>query len=428
VHEVVGVLQDLIRFDTVNPPGRERQAQEYLAARLRDAGLEVTLAGDDPERPNLVARLRGTEPGPVLGLLSHVDTVGAEPADWRHDPWSGDLADGCVWGRGALDMKSQTAAEVVAACELARSGYRPARGDLLVICVSDEEVAGTGAEWLCRERPDLVRCDWLLNEGDGIAMRYGDERLYGVCVGEKGVFRFALTTEGVAGHASVPAVADNALLKLAPVLQAMADREPAWDITPGPRALLERLGLGFDGDPAPALAALAERAPSLAPSVAAMLRVTLAPTVIRASSELNVIPASARLDVDCRVPPGLGEETVRARLAELLGPDAPRLEFTECVTGNASPPASPLMYAVEAWIGREDPGARVVPTISPGYSDSRTFRDAFPDCVAYGFFPIRHMDADLVNALYHSHDERIDVRDLELAARAYREIAVALLG
>jgi acetylornithine deacetylase/succinyl-diaminopimelate desuccinylase-like protein len=427
-HEVVEVLQALIRFDTVNPPGRERAAQEYLAGRLRDAGLEVTLAGDDPERPNLVARLRGREPGPVLGLLSHVDTVGAEPADWRHDPWSGDLAEGCVWGRGALDMKSQTAAEVVAACELARSGRRPARGDLLVICVSDEEVKGTGAEWLCRERPDLVRCDWLLNEGDGVAMPYAGERLYGVCVGEKGVFRFALTAEGVAGHASVPAVADNALLKLAPVLQAMADREPAWDVTPGPRALLERLGLPFDGDPAPALAALGERSPSLEPSVAAMLRVTLAPTVIRASSELNVIPASARLDVDCRVPPGLGEGTVVARVAEVLGPDAPQPEFTECVTGNASPPESALMDAVEAWVAREDPGARVVPTISPGYSDSRTFRDAFPDCVAYGFFPIRHMEPDLVNSLYHSHDERIDVRDLELATRCYRDIAVALLS
>jgi len=425
--EVVEVLQQLIRFDTVNPPGRERAAQEYLAQRLGDAGLEVTIAGDDPERPNLVARLRGSAPGPVLGLLSHVDTVGAEPADWTHGPWSGDLADGCVWGRGALDMKSQTAAEVVAACTLARSGWRPEHGDLLVISVSDEEVGGTGAEWLCRERPDLVRCDWLLNEGDGIALPYGDERLYGVCVGEKGVFRFALTTTGVAGHASVPAGADNALLKLAPVLQALADRETEWDITDGPRALLERLGLAVDGDPSAALAVLEERAPALAPSVAAMLRVTLAPTVIRASSELNVIPASARLDVDCRVPPGLGEDVVLTRVAEVLGPRAPEPQFTECTTGNASPPDSALMDAIERWIAREDPGARVVPTISPGYSDSRTFRDAFPECVAYGFFPIRHMEAELVNALYHSHDERIDVRDLELAERCYRELAVELL-
>ena len=428
MHEVVDVLQRLIRFNTVNPPGAERAAQEELAARLRAAGLEVTLAGPDPERPNLVARLRGREPGPVLGLLSHVDTVGADPARWRHDPWSGAVDEDCVWGRGALDMKSQTAAEVVAACELARSGWRPARGDLVVICVMDEEVGGTGAEWICAERPDLVRCDWLLNEGDGVALPYGDERLYGVCVGEKGVYRFALETTGVAGHASVPAVADNALLKLAPVLQAIADREPGWDVTPGPRVLLERLGLPFDGDPAPALAALAQRAPALAPTVAAMLRVTLAPTVIHASEELNVIPALARLDVDCRVPPGLGETTVLERVAEVLGPVAPALRFTETTMGNASAPESALMQALEGWLGRTDPGARLVPTISPGYSDSRTFRDAFPDCVAYGFFPIRHMDADLVNSLYHSHDERVHVRDLELAVDCYREVARTLLG
>jgi acetylornithine deacetylase/succinyl-diaminopimelate desuccinylase-like protein len=429
--EVVDVLQHLLRFDTTNPPGNEAPAQEYLAARLRDAGLEVTLAGDDPRRPNLVARLRGRAEGPVLGLLSHVDTVSADPAAWRHGPWSGALAEGCVWGRGALDMKSQTAAEVVAACTLARAGWRPARGDLIVISVCDEEVGGTGAEWLCAERPELVRCDWLLNEGDGVATPFGDERLYGVCVGEKGVFRFALTTEGVAGHASVPAVADNALLKLAPVLQALADREPGWDVTPGPRELLTRLGLPFDGDPGPALAALAERAPALAPTVAAMLRVTLAPTVISASQELNVIPASARLDVDCRVPPGLGEEAVLRRVAEVLaagGAELPRLDFTERVTGNASPPGSALMEALERWVAAEDPGGRCVPTISPGYSDSRTMRDAFPHCTAYGFFPIRHMDPDTVNALYHSHDERIDVRDLVLATRCYRDVALDLLG
>jgi acetylornithine deacetylase/succinyl-diaminopimelate desuccinylase-like protein len=426
--EAVEVLQHLLRLDTVNPPGNERAAQEYLAARLRDAGLEVELAGEDPARPNLVARLRGRGDGPSLGLLSHVDTVSADPADWRHGPWSGALADGCLWGRGAIDMKSQTAAEVVAACALARSGWRPAGGDLIVISVIDEEVGGTGAIWLCEERPDLVRCDFLLNEGDGVATDVGEDRVYGVCTGEKGVFRFSLTAEGVAGHASVPMTADNALLKLVPALQAMAERRPGWDITPAGRTLLERLGLAVDGDPAPALATLAERAPGLAPQVEAMLRVTLAPTMISASKEMNVIPALARLDVDCRVPPGMEEAEVLARVDEVLGADRPRLEFTEQVVGNASPPHSPLMDALERWVGQIDPGARCVPTISPGYSDSRTFRDAFPDCVAYGFFPIQHMSPDTVQGLYHSHDERVDVRDLGLAARCYRDVAVSLLG
>src|SRR5918999_2170863 len=181
--EATSVLQRLIRLNTVNPPGNELPAQEFLKAFLDSAGFETALLGDDPARPNLLARLRGRQPGPVLGLLSHVDTVVADPSGWRHGPWSGALDDGCVWGRGALDMKSQTAAEAVAAASLAREGWRPARGDLLVISVSDEEVGGTGAEWLTAEHPELVRCDYLLNEGGGESFPIGETRYYGVSVG-----------------------------------------------------------------------------------------------------------------------------------------------------------------------------------------------------------------------------------------------------
>src|SRR6478735_3718659 len=166
--ETTEVLARLVQFDTVNPPGDERACQEWLAGYLGDAGLEVELAGATPERPNLVARLPGAEPGPVLGYLSHVDTVLADADDWQHDPWGGEVHDGFLWGRGALDMKSQTAAEAVAAATLAREGWRPARGELKVISVVDEEVGGAeGAVWLCRNRPDLARADFLLNEGGG---------------------------------------------------------------------------------------------------------------------------------------------------------------------------------------------------------------------------------------------------------------------
>ena len=134
--ETIELLQGLLRINTINPPGNERPAQELLASHLRDAGLEVTVVGDDADRPNLVARLRGRAEGPVLGLLSHVDTVLAEPEGWRHGPWSGALDEGCVWGRGALDMKSQTAAETVAVCSLAREGWRPERGDLCLLYTS----------------------------------------------------------------------------------------------------------------------------------------------------------------------------------------------------------------------------------------------------------------------------------------------------
>jgi acetylornithine deacetylase/succinyl-diaminopimelate desuccinylase-like protein len=426
--EAVDVLQRLVRINTVNPPGNERPAQEYLASLLGDAGLEVSLLGEDPARPNLVARLGGRAPGPVLGFLSHVDTVIADPAGWRHDPWSGALDDGCVWGRGALDMKSQTAAEAVAACSLARSGWRPARGDLLLISVCDEEVGGTGAKWLTSEHPELVRCDYLLNEGGGEAVEIDGGRLYTVGVGEKGVFRFTLTTEGAAGHASLPAIADNALLKLAPLLDALAERRPGWDVTPAPRALLEELGLSVDDDPDAALAELRRRAPGFAPLVEAMMRVTLAPTMVDASEQMNVIPAAARLHVDCRTPPGMDEPAALERIREVIGGDGYRLEYAETVVGTASAAESPLIDALRGWVERTDPGARCLPAIEVGYTDSHTFRAAFPECVAYGFFPHRHMRAELMAELVHGRDERIDVRDLGLAVDCYRAVATDLLG
>jgi acetylornithine deacetylase/succinyl-diaminopimelate desuccinylase-like protein len=426
--EAVEVLQQLLRLNTVNPPGNERPAQEYLAALLTEAGLEVTLAGEEPERPNLIARLRGRADGPSLGLLSHVDTVVADPAEWRHDPWSGALDEGCVWGRGAIDMKSQTAAEVVAACSLARAGWRPERGDLIVISVIDEEEDGTGAIWLTEQRPELVRCDWLINEGAGVAFEVAGERVYDVCVGEKGVFRFTLTTDGAAGHASVPTLGDNALVKLAPLLTALGERRPGWDVTDSASGLFAALGAPIDGDPDRALADLTGRAPELAPLYEALLRVTFAPTMVDASQAMNVIPATANLHVDCRTPPGMAEPEVLERVREVLGDDGYRLTFTERTIGNESPVESPLMDAIARWVQRVEPGARTIPAVSPGYSDSRTIRAAFPDCVAYGFFPQRHMDVDEVYALVHAPDERIDVRDLALATDCYRALALDLLG
>ncbi|UTI64502.1 M20/M25/M40 family metallo-hydrolase [Paraconexibacter antarcticus] len=425
------LLQQLIRCNTVNPPGNERPAQEILAAELEGAGFGgITMVGSSEERPNLVARLKGKADGPTLCLLSHVDTVLASPADWEHDPWSGTVDDeGFLWGRGALDMKSQTAAEVAAAASLAASGWRPARGELLIVSVADEETGGSqGAQWICEHHPDLVRCDELLNEGGGPVIPFEGGRYYGVCVAEKGVFRFTITTDGVAGHASIPKMGDNALLKLAPFLQLMADRQPGLDLTDGPRGMLEGLGIPVDGDPAGALAELQRRDPVLGMLVEPMLGVSLAPTRISASEKINVIPARAEIRVDCRVPPGLGADVAERRIREVLGHDGYRLDFTEQVPGNASPVDTDLFRAIEGWVGREDPEAKVIPTILAGFTDSRTFRRTFPDCVAYGFFPHRHQTLYETAPLVHSANERIDVRDLGFATRCYAEIIKERLG
>jgi acetylornithine deacetylase/succinyl-diaminopimelate desuccinylase-like protein len=439
--EAQELLRKLIGFDTVNPPGNERAAQEHLRALLAGAGFECELLGAEPERPNLVARLRGgTEnpAGPTLCYLGHVDTVLAEPSEWRYDPWSGELAEGCIWGRGALDMKSQVAAEVAAAVSLARSGWRPERGELLIVAVVDEETGGElGAEWITKTHPEKVRCDLLVNEGGGAAFEYGGRRRYGVCCAEKGVFRFTLSTSGVAGHASMPRIGDNALLKMGPLLARLGARQPAYTLTAEPAAFLR--GLGEDPeDPAAAVANLLAADPRLATMFEPMLGVTFTPTRIKASEKINVIPSRAELKVDCRVPPGLGEEEVRRGIAEVLrtgGDEAGRdevpayeIEFTERVVGNRSPTQSSLMDAIAAWVSERDPGAEVVPVILPGFTDSRHFRAAFPECVAYGFFPQRHQSLLETSPLIHAPDERIDIRDLEFATEFFRDLARSVLG
>ena len=429
VSDPVALLQRLIRFDTVNPPGNERPAQEFLAGVLTAAGFACELLGRTNERPNLVARLDGADAGPTLCLLSHVDTVLATASEWAHDPWSGDLVDGSVWGRGALDMKGQTAAEVAAACSLARSGWRPPRGTLLVVVVADEETGGSeGAQWLTATHPEKVRCDYLVNEGGGGILEYGERRLYCLGCGEKGIFRFALHTDGVAAHASMPRLGDNALIKLAPLLSALAARQPSYALTEIPRAFLEAVGALEGDDVAAALERIRAVDPRLVPLLEPMFGVSLAPTRAFASDKINVIPSQARLVVDCRVPPGLGEEATIAAIEEVIGRDGYRLEWTEQVVGNSSSFDSPLAQFIRSWVGERDDAASVVPTVLPGFTDSRTFRHAFPECAAYGFMPHRVTTRFDTDHLIHGADERIDVRDLEFATTFFADLAQTMLA
>jgi acetylornithine deacetylase/succinyl-diaminopimelate desuccinylase-like protein len=424
--ETAEVLATLIRFRTVNPPGNERACLEWLADYLSDAGLEVELDGAEPDRPNLVATYRGGD-GPTLGYLSHVDTVLADPEDWTADPWGAELRDGFLYGRGTIDMKNQTAAEAVAAAALARSGARFG-GTLKVISVADEETGGTlGAKWITEERPDLSRVDYLLNEGGGAVIPYGDRRLYGVCVAEKGTFRFNLRTSGTAAHASVPGLAENALLKLAPAITKLGDGRPGFDLTEATSSLLEALGED-PGDPAGALERVRGVSPEFAPLLDAAMSVTFAPTIVSAGEKINVIPARAQVRVDCRVPPGMGEDVALKRAREVLGDDGYEIDFTEAVTGNRSPVASPLMDAIAGWVSEHDPGGTAVPYVLPAFTDCRWFRAAFPDCVAYGFFPQRHQTLYETWPLMHAADERIDVRDLGFAAAFFHDLPGRLLA
>jgi acetylornithine deacetylase/succinyl-diaminopimelate desuccinylase-like protein len=325
-------------------------------------------------------------------------------------------------------MKGQVAAEVTAAIALARSGWRPPRGDLLLVIVVDEETGSAcGARWLTEQHPEKVRCDLLINEGGGNIFELDGRRLYGVCCAEKGVFRFTLSTEGVAGHASIPRMGDNALLKMAPLLQRLGERQPRLDLGDEPRALLSMVA-GDDVEPGAALERLRQSDPLLALLIEPTLGVSVTPTRIRASEKINVIPSRAELQVDCRVPPGLGEAETRHRIEELLGRDGYQLEFSEKVVGNRSPMQSPLMDEIRDWLADNAAGAEPVPMMLPGFTDSRWFREAFPECVAYGFFPHQHMTMHDTAPLIHGADERIDVRDLGFATRFFHDLPRRLLG
>jgi acetylornithine deacetylase/succinyl-diaminopimelate desuccinylase-like protein len=428
--ETTSVLQNLIRFNTVNPPGNEQPAIDYLDAYLSKHGFETEQITKQAGRPNLIATLNGQADGPTVVFLGHVDTVLADPGDWIHDPWSGEIADGYLWGRGTIDMKNQVAAEAVAAVQLVRSGWRPAQGTLKLIFVSDEETGGhCGARFLTTEHADKVRCDYLLNEGAGSPFEHDGKKYYGVCCGEKGIFRFQLTAQGQAGHASMPRLGDNALLKLAPVLESLRPGSSGLDPTEAPLKMLEVLGQD-SSDPVQALKNLGEINPLLPIILEPMLTVTLTPTVAHGSDKINVIPARAHLKVDTRVPPGLGSEIALKRLHELLGDTAEGLEieFTEQQPGYSSPADSRLMDVITDWLEQHDPGAIAVPVLLPGYSDSSHFRAVFPELIAYGFFPHKYQPMLETVPLMHNANERIDVRDLGYAAQFYADAAMALLG
>ena len=420
--EVTGLLQELIRLDTVNPPGNETRAAEALQRYLARHGVESTQVAKTPERANLVSRLEGGD-GPSLLLMAHTDTVLAEPGEWTRDPWSGDLVDDEIWGRGALDMKGHVAAAAVAFASLARDGDR-LPGDVLLALTADEEVGvDFGTSWLAAEHPESVRADVALNEGGGERCVLG-ERVYYLCaVGEKATAPFRIRLQGRSGHASDPYSADNALLKAGPVLEALGRLEPPRSLIPEVRAFLETI-LGEVPPVEEALQRARDLDPLVGELVAPLLGATLSPTMIEASRKRNVIPGSCVIEVDCRLLPGQKPAEIEALLrAGLPGTWEIDWILSEYVGGTRSPLDTPLWKALEQWVGAVEAGARLAPIVTAGFTDSHYVRKAF-DTTVYGFFPMKAMDTQLAARLVHSADERIAVDDLELGVELFRHVAL----
>ena len=422
--EAVGLLQQLLRLNTVNPPGNETIAAELLREYLVANGVEVELHSRTPERANLVARLRGGD-GPSLSFLSHTDTVVADPAEWSRDPWSGDLADEHVWGRGALDMKNQVAASAVAIASLAREGFKPP-GDLIFVAAADEEVGERfGLEWLCEEHPDAVRADYALNEGGGERVEFGGRAFYLCSTAEKMSAPIRITVHGRSGHASLPGIADNALVKTAPLIERLAAYRPEPSIGPEVAGFLDAV-LGEQPRPDEVLLRLAEVDRLAVETIEPLLSFTLAPTMIEASERRNVIPGTVELVVDRRLLPGQSPEDVEPIIRQILGNGGDYdLETIERSGGTRSELDTPLWNAISGWVEQTEPGAKLAPLCCSGFTDSQWLREAF-GTVAYGFFPMRTMEMELAARLIHSADERTHVDDLGLGVEFLRAAARSL--
>ena len=429
--EVTALLQELVRVNTVNPPGNEIRAAEILRSYFARNGVECAFYSRDPDRPNVVARLRGGD-GPSLALLSHTDTVLADPGEWERDPWSGELVDGEVWGRGALDMKDQVAASAVALASLAREGFVPS-GDLVFLSVADEEVGGAGADegwglrWLVGAHPDAVRCDYAINEGGGERLVIGGSPVYLCATAEKMSAPFKLRVRGRSGHGSMPGIADNALVKAARYVDVLGSYRPPLQMIPEASAFLEAV-LGEAPPVEEALDRARELDPMVHTVVEPLLSLTLSPTVIEASRKHNVIPGLCEVTVDCRLLPGQTPAEAESLVRSALGGGEYEIEWIDGGTGGTrSPLETPLWDALAEFTATIEDAARLAPIACPGFTDSHYLREAF-GTVAYGFFPIRTMDSDLATKLVHSADERVAVDDLELGLKMLRSAARSLLG
>ena len=420
--EVTDLLSRLIRVDTTNPPGNETAAAELLREYLEANGLRCETYARVPERANVVARIPGRGDGPSLLFLGHTDVVLADAGEWSVPPFSGEVRNNEVWGRGALDMKGQVAANAVAIASLAREGFEPA-GDVIFAATADEEVGEDfGLSWLCSEHPDAVRCDYAVNEGGGDRLVLGGETYYVVTTAEKLTAPFNIAVHGRSGHASMPGIADNALVKAARLIERIAAYRPEQQLQPEVTAFLQAV-LGE----VPPVESVVERARALhttaAELIEPLLAPTFSPTMISASRKRNVIPALCEIVVDCRLLPGQTPAEIEPVVRRVLGGDVEYdLEFLKAEGGTRSPLDTPLWSAVESFVGALEPGAEPVPVICAGFTDSHWLREAF-GTVAYGFFPYRTMAPELAATLIHSADERVPVSDLELGVDWLRHAA-----
>lgn len=433
--ENVAFLTRLLQFDTTNPPGDETECLRWVQAELAKEGLESQLIESAPGRGNLVARLKaaGEAQGGALLLMGHVDVVPADPSEWTQPPFSGAVADGSVWGRGALDMKGTVATWVVLFKMLSRL---PLKRDVVLMLNADEETGGAmGAGWIAEHHWDLIDCEVALNEGGGSPVTVDGQLFYSYSMDEKRPARFRMTARGTPGHGSVPKE-DNALLHLAKAILAVGSARLPVRINPAFEACIRTLAEHLPAskqealmralDPASTDAALDEAFsdPDLRERIRALARDTMSPTMLQAGAKINSIPTTADCWVDCRVMPGSGADTVRAQVEALLAEHGLAgkisLDFTERPSFPPSPVDHPLLDTFRASLKRHAPDAAgLLPLLAGGATDSRYIR---PRGVAsYGFYPVL---PSVDRSGVHAANERVSLEQIDWATRVMGEALI----
>jgi acetylornithine deacetylase/succinyl-diaminopimelate desuccinylase-like protein len=423
VPDPVELLRDLLRFDTTNPPGAERACIEHVRSLLSAAGVESELYARDAERPNLVARLPGDNGHSPLLLYGHVDVVPTAGQQWTHPPFSAEIADGMIWGRGALDMKSGVAMMITAFLRANAESRGPPGGVVLAV-LSDEEAGGDfGAKFLAQEHPDaLAGIRHALGEVGGISLHVAGHRFYPIQVAEKRMCTIKATARGPAGHAARP-FRGGAMARLAEMLRALDRKRTPPHVTATARAAIEAMAAALPAPKAAVLRALLDTRTHAAAlrligeqgrALEGTLRNTANATIVRGGSAVNVIPSEIEVDLDGRLLPGFGPDDLLAELRDIIGPDI-ELEVLRYDEGPAEPDMT-FFDHLAAVIRELDPDGVPIPMLLPAVTDARHLSPL--GIQTYGFMPMRVPEDFPLATLPHAADERIPADAAAFGAEA----------
>lgn len=426
--EVCELLQKLIRIDTTNPPGNETVAAQFLMHELEKDGFETEIIESKPSRGSLITRLKGKGSGPSLLLLSHLDVVAANPAEWSVPPFSGIVKDGFVYGRGALDMKSMTAIQVMTLKLLKREGFQP-KGDILLAATADEEKGGfDGIGWLLEHHRDKFMADYVINEGGGATVPTENGNIFTINTAEKGIIWFKLKAKGRPGHGSMPNTAVNAITPINKAIEKLCSYKPETVYIPTVKTYLEKILeknpklkepfeelLAHPERSMQILDDLAAQGEPLAEEIRPRIQMTLTPTIVSGGVKANIVPSECEVTFDCRILPGQKVEDTLVLVKRLLaeaGLEVLELEFLQVHNGTESPMQTPLYQTITEVLREFEPDCSVTPTLMCGGTDSRLYREQGSIC--YGFHPM-HTEPP-INGKYikreHGIDERISIDNL----------------